>query len=174
MVLISLWLLPIIAAPFLLMQNSPLAAPIYSAYGSAFICHQLNSRSLCYFPNTNSVADCTPDSSKLEFTKTQATTLNGNTGYKIPVCARDVGIYFAMLMGGVLVLALGHASMREWPSPWYLVLALIPMAIDGGTQALGWRESSNFLRLVTGFVTGIALPFYFVPLLNALLKAAKD
>jgi len=172
-VLISAWLLPIAAAPLLLMQGNEMAYPIYAAYGSAFVCHQLNSRSLCYFPNENSIADCTRDSTRLEYVKSDAVELNGNIGFKIPVCARDVGIYAAMLIGGFAVLLLGRAHHLDWPSPWFLVAAVIPMAIDGTTQLFGMRESSNSLRLWTGFLTGIALPFYFVPFLNYLAMWGK-
>ena len=34
---------------------------------------------------------------------------------------------------------------------------LIPVGIDGFTQLLGFRESNNNLRFITGFVGGIGL-----------------
>ena len=36
------------------------------------------------------------------------------------------------------------------------MLFLIPIAIDGGTQLIGWRESNWFLRTVTGALFGFA------------------
>jgi uncharacterized membrane protein len=173
MSLMVLWLLPIALAPFLQMSNSPFSPPIYAAYGSSLVCHQLNSRSLCYFPSNGSIEDCTDDSEHLELVKTPSVVKNNEFGYKFPVCSRDIAIYFSMLLGGIIVFLLGFSNKEDVPNPWYLALAILPMAIDGGTQALGWRESGNFLRLATGFLTGIALPFYFIPMLNGVLGGKR-
>jgi len=170
MALISLWLLPITLAPFLQQSNSEFAAPIYAVYGSSLVCHQLNSRSLCYYPNGNSISDCTDDSAYLESAKTASVAKSSGVGYKFPVCARDIGIYYSMLLGGIAILLLRMQNNSDMPNPWLLALALIPMAIDGTTQAMGMRESSNFLRLITGFLAGIALPFYIIPMLNSVLS----
>jgi hypothetical protein len=40
------------------------------------------------------------------------------------------------------------------------------MAIDGFTSYLGIRESNNYIRLITGLVTGISLPIFIFPILN--------
>lgn len=170
MFLVVLWLAPIFLAPFLLQASNPIAAPIYAAYGSSLVCHQLNSRSLCFFPNNASISDCSSDSAHFEPIRTPSVYLEGSVGYKFPVCARDIGIYVSMLFGGIIVFILGRHTSEDWPQVWYLLLALIPMGIDGGTQMLGWRESSNLLRLLTGSIVGIALPFYFIPLLNYLVR----
>ena len=37
------------------------------------------------------------------------------------------------------------------------ILMLIPAFIDGSTQLLSFRESSNTLRLITGLIGGIGL-----------------
>lgn len=170
MALITLWLLPITLAPFMLISGVDLANPIYAAYGSSLVCHQLNSRSLCYFPANSTVADCTEDSTHFELVKTNDVAREGNIGYKFPVCARDIGIYYAMLLGGIMIFLLGRQGSHMVPNPWFLAIALLPMAIDGGAQLIGLHESSNFLRIATGFIGGIALPFYFVPMLNGVLS----
>ena len=72
--------------------------------------------------------------------------------HQLPVCARCTGIYFGAFLGSFF-------ARRESPSPWYLVIALIPMALDGGTQLL-FRESNNVLRLATGLIAGFAVVFY--------------
>lgn len=169
MVLIAMWLLPITLAPFMLAAGSDAANPIYAAYGSSLVCHQLNSRSLCYFPINASIADCTEDSTRFEAIKTNDVAREGNIGYKFPVCARDIGIYYSMLLGGIIILLLGMQGSHIVPNPWFLAIALLPMAIDGGAQLIGLHESSNFLRIATGFLGGIALPFYLVPMLNGTL-----
>jgi len=45
------------------------------------------------------------------------------------------------------------------------VLIAIPMVMDGFTQLLGERESTNFIRLITGFFAGIGV-VVFVNLLG--------
>lgn len=72
--------------------------------------------------------------------------------HQLPVCARCTGIYYGAFLGSFF-------ARRKSPSPWYLVIALIPMALDGGTQLL-FRESSNILRLATGLIAGFAVVFY--------------
>jgi uncharacterized membrane protein len=73
----------------------------------------------------------------------------------MPICARCTGIYIGLLAG---VLA-----FRAWPrlqekvARYVVYLALLPIGIDGITQALGLRESVNTLRIVTGFVAAMAL-----------------
>ena len=37
------------------------------------------------------------------------------------------------------------------------MVLMIPVAIDGGTQYFGPRESTNNLRFITGFIGGIGL-----------------
>ena len=49
----------------------------------------------------------------------------------------------------------------------YLIVFLLPMAVDGGTQFLGLRESTNVLRALTGFSAGLIVPFYVIPFVLA-------
>ncbi len=164
MLLTALWCALIIAAPLLLMANNSVAPPLY--YGFSYACHQLNSRSLCYFPSSaNAVSDCTA-SPAFSPAKTAQVTVNGQAGYKIPVCARDIGIYFAMLLGGLALPFVRKIEGEGIPNKWLLVVALIPIAIDGTGQLLGFWESTNAMRLWTGAAAGLALPFYIVPMAN--------
>jgi uncharacterized membrane protein len=75
-------------------------------------------------------------------------------GWKVAICQRDVAIYAAVFLTGVLY-GLVRNRMRPLPFKYYL-LFLIPIAIDGGTQLIGWRESNWFLRTVTGALFGFA------------------
>ena len=70
----------------------------------------------------------------------------------MPLCARCAGIYVGMIGGigvGWLAVKRGLAI-----TGWVALLAVIPMALDGGTQALLLRESTNGLRVLTGLVAG--------------------
>ncbi|MCX8202370.1 MAG: DUF2085 domain-containing protein [Candidatus Micrarchaeota archaeon] len=86
--------------------------------------------------------------------------------YQFPVCARDFAFYFAMLLGGIFILALGKDKDREIPSLIFLFIFVLPTAIDGLTQLFGIRESNNQLRIATGFLAGIIVPFYVIPIMN--------
>lgn len=70
-------------------------------------------------------------------------------GRPLPVCARCTGLYAGY--GAGLMFWLGWLKF-PWP---VALLLLLPMALDGLTQGAGWRESSNALRLMTGFVAGL-------------------
>ena len=50
--------------------------------------------------------------------------------------------------------------MRERVARWTLMIALTPMAIDGITQAMLLRESTNALRIVTGSIAGLAFGYW--------------
>jgi len=152
------------------------AAPfMYAAFGPT--CHQLTSRSNCLFVSSAdgsySFRDCLP-SDKLSYTRANAVEIGEETGYKLPVCSRDVAIYLAMLAGALALPFVRRVESEEWPGKWLLVAACIPIAIDGGTQLVGMRESSNFLRMATGAVVGVVLPFYIVPMLNSLWEVVED
>ncbi len=71
-------------------------------------------------------------------------------GVPMPICARCTGIY-AGLFAGVLVFAL-FPIIEERLLRITLYAAAVPMALDGITQAIGLRESTNPLRLATGFI----------------------
>jgi uncharacterized membrane protein len=99
-------------------------------------------------------------------------------GIQMPVCARDVSIYIATVIGLVFFRLKGFGA-KEFKINYILtVLLFLPTAIDGFTQLFGWRESTNELRLITGFPYGIGyayliawgLPFVFV--LFSLIGAA--
>jgi len=86
-------------------------------------------------------------------------------GEQIPVCARDVSVYVAAFFSSVVYPTVKRMCSTGLPSKWYLVVFLFPMAVDGTTQLLGFRESTNFLRFVTGLWAGLIAPFYFIPLM---------
>jgi uncharacterized membrane protein len=84
-------------------------------------------------------------------------------------CSRCLGI----LLGSCAGLSLAMMNIR---SPWYWTMILvIPMIIDGVSQASGYQESSNPVRLLTGFLFGCALPslvFIFMDLLRLFFDSA--
>jgi uncharacterized membrane protein len=67
-------------------------------------------------------------------------------------CSRCLGI----LLGGGNGMLLALMNIR-FPFYW-MVLLMIPLIIDGFSQASGYRKSTNILRFLTGFLFGCALP----------------
>jgi uncharacterized membrane protein len=131
-------------------RNNQLFLSISDSIGWFYshLCHQLSFRSLFY------------------------------NGIQMPVCARDLSIYVATALGLVFFRLKGLGG-KEFKINYALtVLLFLPTAIDGFTQLFGWRESTNELRLITGFPYGIGyayliawgLPFVF--LLFSLIGAA--
>ncbi|MGQ9585530.1 MAG: DUF2085 domain-containing protein [Anaerolineae bacterium] len=84
-------------------------------------------------------------------------------GFPGAVCARDTGI-LAGLAGAAWVWTLVYRRRGAGFCPWwYLGLAALPAAVDGGMQLLGLWESTNLLRLGTGMLLGGGVTFYIFP-----------
>lgn len=75
-------------------------------------------------------------------------------GVPMPICARCTGIYIGLLAG--IVAFLLYPLVAERLMRYVMYAAAMPMLIDGLTQLAGFRESTNPLRLVTGFVAALA------------------
>lgn len=87
-------------------------------------------------------------------------------GYQVAICQRDIAIWSALLIGSIALLA--RRAVAPIPQPIRLrsyALAALPMAIDAGTQLIGWRESTPLLRSLTGGLFGLATAALVVPLL---------
>lgn len=96
-------------------------------------------------------------------------------GHQLPVCARDTGIYAGFVLGllALWVLTRGRRPTEppRWPMLAVLGVFIASMAYDGLTSYAGLRNTTNDIRLVTGFVTGWALSTLTVPMLNSQLFA---
>jgi uncharacterized membrane protein len=73
----------------------------------------------------------------------------------MPICARCTGIYVGLLMG-ILAFVMFWKRIDAGLARWFVMIAVLPIGIDGITQALGLRESTNPLRLVTGLTVAFA------------------
>ena len=79
-------------------------------------------------------------------------------GVPMPICARCTAIYAGLAAGIALfwlVPVLTEIAARR-----LLFVAAIPMAIDGLTQLVRLRESTNLLRIETGVIAGTAFAFW--------------
>jgi uncharacterized membrane protein len=76
----------------------------------------------------------------------------------MPICARCTGIYLGMLAGIAAFLVVPWA--REKAMRIAAFIAVTPLAIDGLTQFVGLRESTNTLRMATGIAAGVAFSMW--------------
>ena len=108
---------------------------------------------------------------------------NEQVGYKLALCERDMAIYGSILLFGVLFALTG----RKWKSLpiWiWLLVGVAPIGLDGFSQLFsqwaemgvplfhtlfGWlpyRESTPFLRTLTGFLFGFTTAWFGYPLIE--------
>ena len=101
---------------------------------------------------------------------------NESLGYKMALCQRDMAIYGAIFVFGVIFSITGK---KIKPLPWYLwiLIGLGPIGLDGVSQLLsqtglgifGWlllRESTPLLRSMTGLLFGLATAWFGFPYLE--------
>ena len=98
-------------------------------------------------------------------------------GLYFAVCARDTGIHigFAVALAVALFGFLRRHRLHKpvpgdlpvMPVMLALLLALVPMALDGFSSYMGLRETTNLMRYVTGAIAGIGLGTLFAPALAA-------
>ncbi|MCS7323968.1 MAG: DUF2085 domain-containing protein [Anaerolineae bacterium] len=175
-------LLPFLA-PVLMQLGYPQAAQwIYVPY--KFTCHTYGFRSFYLFGEAFAYDRETFERLSGLNTRTASGLLaardfQGNTriGYKVALCQRDVAIYLAIGLNGLVYLRLRR---RTQPIPWWLFIAvgLVPIAVDGVSQLISqppfnlipFRESTWLLRLITGGLLGTTLAWLVFPLLDGLLR----
>jgi uncharacterized membrane protein len=91
-------------------------------------------------------------------------------GVQAPVCARDTGIYFGVLISLAVISALHRGRRpREFPPrmTWIAIALMIgAMGLDGVTEYSGLRTTTNELRLITGLLAGFAIGAIVTPMLN--------
>lgn len=94
-------------------------------------------------------------------------------GYKVALCQRDIAIYAGILLFGIIFSVTG----RRFPSlSWilWILIGLVPIGIDGVSQLISqppfnflpYRETTPYLRILTGFLFGFATAWFGYPLLE--------
>ncbi|GAC1431161.1 MAG: hypothetical protein NVSMB68_03470 [Thermoanaerobaculia bacterium] len=86
-------------------------------------------------------------------------------GVPMPICARCTAIYIGLVTGviGFTIFPVIEERLMRLS----LLLATLPMAIDGLTQATGLRESTNPLRMATGFLAASAFAAWALTAIEA-------
>jgi uncharacterized membrane protein len=91
-------------------------------------------------------------------------------GVQVPVCARDTGIYFGVLVSLALISLLHKGDHPRGFPTWFgwtaIALMIGAMGLDGGTEYAGLRTTTNELRLITGLLAGFAIGALIAPMIN--------
>jgi uncharacterized membrane protein/glutaredoxin len=99
---------------------------------------------------------------------------NETVGYKMALCERDMAIYGAILLFGVVYTVTGR---RLKPLHWILwfLIGMVPIGLDGFSQLfsqiewswlqsiLPYRESTPLLRVLTGGLFGLTTAWFAYP-----------
>ena len=72
----------------------------------------------------------------------------------MPICSRCTAIYAGLALSLLAFWLLPR--MTEHAARMTLLIAVLPLAVDGLTQLVRLRESTNALRSATGLLAGIA------------------
>ncbi len=99
-------------------------------------------------------------------------------GYQMPFCERCLALYGSMFAGGIAY-QIGRTQpqifrpkLRRLPF-WGMLVACLPIAIDGFSQMWGWRQSNWELRLLTGAIFGSGVVWYLYPQIADKLQSLK-
>lgn len=177
--------LPFLAPVFMEYGQALPASVIYKIYGP--LCHQLAFRSWFLFgeqsyypralagiPNVITYEEMT-NSNVIDLTQARDFIGTPVIGYKVAFCERDIAIYASMLLFGLIYAATGR---RMGAISWmiWLLVGVFPMGLDGGSQLFNlasglpaWvpiRESTPFLRTLTGTLFGWTTAWYLFPMIE--------
>jgi len=106
-------------------------------------------------------------------------------GYKVALCERDVAIYGAILLFGLIFGLTGRRFPQLHWTLWIL-LGLGPIGLDGFSQLfaqfewpflasiLPYRESTPFLRVLTGSLFGFFTAWFAYPNIEASMQETRQ
>ncbi len=96
-------------------------------------------------------------------------------GYKTTLCQRDVAIYAAIFLGGLIYsIPFIRRRLRPIPLLLYVFAGVVPIGIDGFSQMLGYppfslwepRETLPTFRVATGIMFGLMTAWLVFPYLE--------
>jgi uncharacterized membrane protein len=121
------------------------------------------------------------------YSRFQARQFTGNetVGFKMALCERDMAIYGALLLFGLLY---GLTGRRIKPLHWmlWMLIGLAPIGLDGFSQLfsqmdwsflasiLPYRESTPFLRVLTGGLFGFATAWFAYPYMEESMAETRQ
>lgn len=84
-------------------------------------------------------------------------------GHKFAVCARCTGIYFGFAFTLLLYPLVRSLRSSVTPPRSFLILSVLPLAIDFSLTFFGIWENTHTSRLLTGALLGSVAVFYVMP-----------
>ena len=156
---------------------------IYAVYGK--LCHQLSYRSWFLFGDQEAYPREIANLPDL-ITYEEATgndpydigaafrfTGNEELGYKVAICQRDIAIYGAILLFGIIFSITGK-KIPSLPIAAWFILGIVPIGLDGLSQIISqlpWeiiplRESTPLLRTITGGLFGFSTAWFGYPIVE--------
>jgi uncharacterized membrane protein len=123
---------------------------------------------------------------------------NAQMGYKMALCERDIGIYGFILVFGLLFGLLRYRiKVRSLPIILFILIGLVPIAVDGFSQLFSYwvvpasgaaptgffatvanllplRESTPFMRVFTGALFGFMLAWLAYPQVEKGMADTRD
>lgn len=178
-------------APVLMANgNTGSANLIYTIYGR--LCHQLSFRSWFLFGEQpaypKAIAEVQgwksyEDAVGLDPEDLQAAILfrgNETLGFKVAFCQRDIAIYSAILLFGLIFAATGR-RLPPLPLIAWILLGMVPIGLDGVSQIISqlpWhilpiRESSPVLRTITGGLFGFSTAWFGYPVVEQSMREVR-
>ncbi len=172
-------------APVLMHAGDERAAQvIYHAY--RFVCHQLPFRSWFLF-GEHAAYPLTEPISLAQLEAARDFIGNAQMGYKVAFCQRDVAIYAAILLGGLIY----GVVRRRWqikPLPWwaFVLFGIVPMGVDGGYQWFTYfrwwyhlspippHETTPLMRTLTGALFGFTAVWLTYPMVDRFFEDVRQ
>ena len=169
--------------------NGP-AQVVYKIYSP--LCHQWAFRSFFLFgeqayyphaaagvPGVKTFEQVSGITDQNDPSRTQARLFEGTPqlGYKVALCERDVAIWGSLALFGLIYAASGRRFPKLHWIIWVLV-GVFPIGLDGFSQLfsqipstfiqslLPYRESTPFLRVLTGVLFGFTTGWFMFPLIE--------
>jgi len=192
--------LPVVAPVLMKSGATTPARAIYTIYGP--LCHQFGFRSFflygeqAYYPLKEAELDVLDFETATgiqglhnpnDYSRLQARKYIGDetVGYKIALCERDVAIYASILFFGLLFGLTGRRFPQLHWTLWIL-LGLGPVGLDGFSQLLSqfdwsflasilpYRESTPFLRVLTGSMFGFFTAWFAYPNIEESMQETRQ
>lgn len=185
--------IPFLAPMFLKVGWTGPASVVYTIYSP--LCHQLGYRSFFLYgeqpyypreragiPGVLTYEQATGQTNLDNNLDPRRFRGNEQLGYKVALCERDIAIWGGLLLFGMLFAVTGR---RAKPLPFWvwLLIGLVPVGLDGTSQLIAafkflpaWvpvRESTPFLRLLTGGLFGITTAWYMFPLIEESMRETR-
>jgi uncharacterized membrane protein len=82
-------------------------------------------------------------------------------GQHMPICSRDTGLFSGMFAACVLAF-ISSKLPKIFRTGWLAILSVVPLAMDGVMQFLGFWESTDAIRFATGFIAGFFISYYAI------------